>query len=164
MQLHWIPLMTFVVHLLLRCKKCIADKGDYTGMCICSCRLSPRTILFDLIYIIHAWNNVLHNQQFITKSSACLDGIWPSSRMFFHIHEAYRSFACYITVSECKQLLTNACLTFNCQEFIKRVVVVIWPPLSGMSKGVLFLYVYWACLVNISCFPYIFVYTFWKRS
>ena len=93
-----------------------------------------------------------------------LDGIWPSSGVFFHIHEAYKSFACYIKVSECKRLLTNASLTFNCPEFIKRVVVLIWPQLSGMSKGVLFLYVHWEYLENGPCLPYIYFYILFERS
>jgi len=57
----------FFVHLLLRCKNCVVDEGDYTGMCICSCRLSPRTILFDLIYIIHAGTK--HEIMFSTISN-----------------------------------------------------------------------------------------------
>jgi len=66
MQLHWMPLMTFFMHLLLKCKKCVADKGDYTGMCICFCRLSRRTTLFDLICIIHAGTK--HEVMFYTSA------------------------------------------------------------------------------------------------
>jgi len=46
---------------------CVADKGDYTGMCICSCRPSPRTLLFDLIYTIHAGTK--HEIMFYTISN-----------------------------------------------------------------------------------------------
>jgi len=145
----------------------VLQTTEITQECVSSCRLSPRTLLFDLIYIIHAGTKYEIMFSFLSQSAiyyktwACLDGIWPSSGVFFHIHEAYKSFACYITVSECKQLLTNACLTFNCQESIKRVVL-IWPPLSGMSKGVLFIFIYVhrECLKNVACFPHIFVYTF----
>jgi hypothetical protein len=48
----------FFVQLLLKCKKFVADKGDYYFLNICSCRLSPETVLFDIIYIIHAVPNM----------------------------------------------------------------------------------------------------------
>jgi len=75
----------FFVRLLLRCKTCVADKGDYTGMCICSCRLSPRTLLFDLIYIIHTGTK--HEITFYTISNLLPkpQHVWMESRSFTYM-------------------------------------------------------------------------------
>jgi hypothetical protein len=47
--LNAIALVACLVQLPGRCEKCVADKGDDDFICIFSYRLSPGTVLFDLM-------------------------------------------------------------------------------------------------------------------